>query len=150
MSIKFVLFSLLIFLLSPFPSPDLSTKSQCFIMSSDVDRSLPSHLLVYVETKPCVTASWRYCYQNVLWHRRGRLWCFFASRSEAARSYQQACFVHASGDASVAVTKLLPQNPGQFDVENKVLSHPHFYKHVKKMPDKHKGTECLFLVQIQS
>ena len=56
----------------------------------------------------------------------------------------------ASGDALVTVTKLLPQDPGQFDVENEVLSHSHFYKHVKKMPDKHKGTECLSLVQIQS
>lgn len=56
----------------------------------------------------------------------------------------------ALGDALVTVTKLLPQDPGQFDVENEVLSHPHFYKHVKKMPDKHKGTECLSLVQIQS
>lgn len=53
-------------------------------------------------------------------------------------------------EASVTVTKLLPQDPGQFDVENEVLSHLHFYKHVKEMPDKHKGTECLYLVQIQS
>lgn len=56
----------------------------------------------------------------------------------------------ALGEASVMATKLSPQDPGQFDVENEVLSHLHFYKHVRKMPDKHKGTECLYLVQIQS
>lgn len=56
----------------------------------------------------------------------------------------------ASREATVTVTKLSPQDTEQFDVENEVSSHLHFCKHVKEMPDKHKGTECLCLVQIQS
>lgn len=67
-----------------------------------------------------------------------------------AHSSSKLALCIASREAKVIATKLLPQDPGQFDVENEALSHLHFSKHVKEMPDKHKGTECLYLVQIRS
>lgn len=56
----------------------------------------------------------------------------------------------ASREAKVAATKLLSQYSEQFDVENEVLNHLHFYKHIKEMPEKRKAAECLYLVQIRS